>query len=127
MSDAPEPTSVRLDSETRFHVAIDLGAGSGRAFLGAIAPSPGDASDSAPSFMLEEVHRFHYAPRHADGRLRWDIARLFEGITTGIAHAQTRADALRAGTQAPATGRPPPPSASIRGPSITDCSTPAIG
>jgi rhamnulokinase len=87
----PAPTSVRLDPDARFHVAIDLGAGSGRAFLGAISRDQGGASSGEPTLMLEEVHRFHYAPRHADGRLRWDIARLFEGITTGLAHAHTRA------------------------------------
>jgi rhamnulokinase len=96
VSDTPAPTSVRLDPDARFHVAIDLGAGSGRAFLGAIGTGQRDASSGKPAFLLEEVHRFHYAPRHADGRLRWDIARLFEGITTGLAHAQTRADGLLA-------------------------------
>ena len=60
--------------------------------------------DGAKSFLLEEVHRFHYAPRHVDGRLRWDIARLFEGITTGLAQAQTRADALLANASAGAGG-----------------------
>lgn len=81
----------------RFHVAIDLGAGSGRALLGAIAADRGirgDTSDPHSPFLLEEVHRFHYAPRHVDGRLRWDITRLFEGITTGLAQARTRAHEL---------------------------------
>ena len=57
------------------HVAIDLGAGSGRALVG--GPCPG-------GFRLEEVHRFHYAPRHADGHLRWDAACLVEGIHDGL-------------------------------------------
>jgi rhamnulokinase len=97
VSDAPlsATTSDRLAPGSRFHVAIDLGAGSGRAFLGAISPGFDDA-DTAQAFMLEEVHRFHYAPRHMDGRLRWDITRLFEGITTGLAHARKRADELLA-------------------------------
>jgi rhamnulokinase len=104
VSDAPVPasTSVRLDPETRFHVAIDLGAGSGRAFLGAIPPDRSDRSDRTdrtPSFLLEEVHRFHYAPRHAAGHLRWDITRLFDGISTGLAHARRRADELLEGTR----------------------------
>lgn len=58
-----------------FHVAIDLGAGSGRALLG------GPAADG---FRCTEVHRFHYAPRHSDGHLRWDIGRLREGLRTGL-------------------------------------------
>ena len=80
---------------TRFHVAIDLGAGSGRAFLGAISPAHSSSGDHG-ALTLEEVHRFHYAPRHADGRLRWDITRLFDGMTTGLAHARKRAGELLA-------------------------------
>ena len=57
------------------HVAIDLGAGSGRALVG------GPAADG---FRCTEVHRFHYAPRHRDGHLRWDIGRLREGMRTGL-------------------------------------------
>ena len=45
------------------HVAIDLGAGSGRALVGGAGPG---------GLRLTEVHRFHYAPRPAGGRLRWD-------------------------------------------------------
>ena len=57
------------------HVAIDLGAGSGRALIGGPA---------AAGFHLAEVHRFHYAPRDAAGHLRWDTARLIEGIEAGL-------------------------------------------
>ena len=60
------------------HVAFDLGAGSGRALLG----GPG-----AAGFRLSEVHRFHYAPRHAGGHLRWDVARLIEGLHAGLRFA----------------------------------------
>jgi rhamnulokinase len=68
------------------HVAIDLGAGSGRALLGGI---------DAAGFSLSEVHRFHYAPRRVDGRLRWDVARLIDGIHAGLRLAW--AAAARAG------------------------------
>jgi rhamnulokinase len=57
------------------HVAIDLGAGSGRALVG----GPGEEG-----FGLAEVHRFRYAPRHADGYLRWDVASLTAGIREGL-------------------------------------------
>jgi rhamnulokinase len=57
------------------HVAIDLGAGSGRVLVG----GPG-----VDGFHLAEVHRFHYAPRQAQGHLRWDIARLVEGMHAGL-------------------------------------------
>jgi rhamnulokinase len=60
------------------HVAIDLGAGSGRALVGGPA---------AGGFRVEEVHRFHYAPRRAAGHLRWDAARLMDGIHNGLRHA----------------------------------------
>jgi rhamnulokinase len=70
------------------HVAIDLGAGSGRAFLGAIGP---EGSAPHASLVLDEVHRFHYAPRHQDGHLRWDAERLFEGLRTSLRRAHARA------------------------------------
>lgn len=65
------------------HVAIDLGAGSGRALVG--GPSSG-------GFHLAEVHRFHYAPRHADGHLRWDAAKLMAGIREGLRRAWAAAN-----------------------------------
>jgi rhamnulokinase len=60
------------------HAAVDLGAGSGRVFLGDVRPG---------AARLEEVHRFHYAPRLSDGHLRWDIAALFDGIRAGLRDA----------------------------------------
>jgi len=65
-------------------VAIDLGAGSGRAFVGALVDG---------ELRLQEVHRFHYAPRRTDARLRWDMARLFEGLRVGLAQAAELAGA----------------------------------
>lgn len=69
------------------HVAIDLGAGSGRALVGGAGAS---------SFRLHEAHRFHYAPRQAAGRLRWDTARLLDGIETGLRRARLAAASLGA-------------------------------
>ena len=68
------------------HVAIDLGAGSGRAMLGRV---DGDG------VVLEEIHRFHYAPVASAGRLRWPFERIVEGIKQGMQLAQ--AAAARAG------------------------------
>jgi rhamnulokinase len=66
------------------HVAIDLGAGSGRALLGRV----GDAGLS-----LQEVHRFTYGPRACAGHLRWDTAALHGGLREGLAAARTAAAA----------------------------------
>jgi rhamnulokinase len=60
------------------YVAIDLGAGSGRALVGAV---------SAERIDLREVHRFRYEPRHDAGHLRWDGAALFDGLTSGVRNA----------------------------------------
>lgn len=68
-------------------VAIDLGAGSGRAFVGALG---------AGELRLQEVHRFHYEPRRPDARLRWDMARLFEGVRVGLTKAAELAEARAA-------------------------------
>lgn len=57
------------------HLAIDLGAGSGRAIVGAVSPS---------RLRLDEVHRFHYPPREASGHLRWDFGSIVAGIRAGL-------------------------------------------
>jgi rhamnulokinase len=62
-------------SGAALHLAIDLGAGSGRAVLGGVAGS---------ELALRETHRFHYSPRRAAGHLRWDFGRLIEGVRDGI-------------------------------------------
>ena len=62
-----------------FHLAIDLGAGSGRAVLGRLGED---------GIELHEVHRFTYAPRQEAGHLRWHIGRLFEGIHTSLGLAR---------------------------------------
>ena len=58
-----------------WRVAIDLGAGSGRALVGSVG---------AAGVHFQEAHRFQYAARPSAGQLRWDAARLFEGITVGL-------------------------------------------
>jgi rhamnulokinase len=67
------------------HLAIDLGAGSGRAMVGGLG---------ADGLTLRETHRFHYGPRHAAGHLRWDIGALFAGIRDGLRAAPEVADEL---------------------------------
>jgi rhamnulokinase len=68
-----------------WHAAIDLGAGSGRALVARVGTN---------DLHVEEVHRFHYAPRPANRHLRWNIGRLFEGVRAGVlaAGARTAAD-----------------------------------
>jgi rhamnulokinase len=70
------------------HVAIDLGAGSGRALLGRV--------DEA-GLSLQELHRFTYGPRPGAGHLRWDMKALHGGLVAGLAAA---------GAAAAAAGRP---------------------
>jgi rhamnulokinase len=62
-------------SGAALHLAIDLGAGSGRAVLGGVG---------AAGLTLRETHRFHYTPRRREGHLRWDYGRLREGVRDGI-------------------------------------------
>src|SRR5262245_306393 len=57
------------------HLAVDLGAGSGRVIVGGIGSS---------GLRLREAHRFHYGPRPSVGRLRWDMKALFGGIADGL-------------------------------------------
>jgi rhamnulokinase len=64
------------------YLAIDLGAGSGRAMLGSVSDA---------GLELEEVHRFHYAPATSHGHLRWPFARILEGVEAGLVAARRAA------------------------------------
>jgi rhamnulokinase len=70
-----------MDSTVAF-AAVDLGASGGRVLLGRL---------SGAHLDLELVHRFTYAPRASDGRLRWDSAALFGGVRDGLRRAGARA------------------------------------
>ena len=67
------------------YIAVDLGAGSGRVFLGGVAPG---------ELFLEEVRRFTYPPAYRDGHLRWDFARIVGEVESGLRAAAERARAL---------------------------------
>jgi len=64
------------------HIAVDLGAGSGRVFI---------ARMSEAELFLEETHRFHYPPIYRDGHLRWDAMQIFAEIQTGLRESGERA------------------------------------
>src|SRR6185436_15886631 len=68
----------------QLRVAIDLGAGSGRALVGRMA---------GETVRLSEVHRFHYGPRRAHGHLRSEADRLFDGVRDGLRRAAQLAEA----------------------------------
>ena len=59
-----------------YHLAIDIGASSGRAILGWRAPDG--------RLELQEVHRFDNAQRRVDGHDCWDVDMLLEGILDGL-------------------------------------------
>ena len=63
---------------TSVHLAIDLGAESGRAVVGVLADG-----------VLEtaEVHRFAHGPLALASGLHWDLELLWREIRTGLAHA----------------------------------------
>lgn len=60
------------------HIAIDLGAESGRVILGTLQRG---------RLRMREVHRFPNGAVTADGTLRWDILRLFREVRIGLAKA----------------------------------------
>jgi len=68
------------------YLAVDLGAGSGRVFLGGMAPG---------ELLLEELRRFQYPPRRQLEHLRWDLAQIFAEIKTGLRAAGERARQLK--------------------------------
>src|SRR2546423_1273884 len=67
------------------HIAVDLGAGSGRVFLVGLAPG---------EVRLEEARRCHFPPRHSAGHLRWDIHKIFGEIKAGLRRAAEMAGEL---------------------------------
>ena len=60
------------------YIAVDLGAGSGRVFLAGMSHS---------ELLLEEVHRFQYAPIDGNGHLRWNGTRIFTDVKAGLRKA----------------------------------------
>ena len=60
------------------YIAVDLGAGSGRIFISGL---------SQTELLLEEVHRFQYAPIDHNGHLRWNAERIFTDIKAGLRRA----------------------------------------
>jgi len=62
-------------------IAVDLGAGSGRVFLGGVTPG---------ELLLEEIRRFHYPPSHSDDHLRWNFAGILKEIKAGLLQAGER-------------------------------------
>ena len=69
---------------SQLRLAIDLGAGSGRAVVGGISDG---------RVRLREVHRFEYPARQRAGHLRWDAEALFGGLRWGLRAAGTMAAA----------------------------------
>jgi len=67
---------------TRRIIAIDLGASSGRAVLGALDET----------LTLKEAHRFPNGPVQDGARMRWDFERLWGGVKEGIARSAKIAD-----------------------------------
>lgn len=59
----------------KYYLAIDIGASSGRHILGSLENG---------KLVLEEVFRFKNGAINKDGKLIWDIDRLFSDILTGI-------------------------------------------
>ncbi|HLW77058.1 MAG TPA: rhamnulokinase family protein [Bryobacteraceae bacterium] len=57
------------------HLAIDLGAESGRVFLGRRAGGV---------MSIDEIHRFANRPLHAGDSLRWDVASLWSEVRTAL-------------------------------------------
>lgn len=65
------------------YVAVDLGASSGRVILGSL---------EGGRIFLEEIHRFENGPIKENSSLRWNFAKLFDDIKTGLGKAIRKAD-----------------------------------
>ena len=61
--------------ETKYYLAIDIGASSGRHILGSIENG---------KLVLEEVHRFKNGAQNVNGKLVWDDKSLFASLIEGL-------------------------------------------
>lgn len=66
---------------TCHHLAVDLGAESGRVMLGTLAGG---------KLLLEEIHRFPNLPVRVGDSLRWDILGMFREMKAGLATVARR-------------------------------------
>ncbi len=82
--DSIQSTDHRPPTTDHCFIAIDLGAGSGRVFIGSFEDH----------FFLEECHRFTYPPNVENGHLRWDFELILTEITNGLRNAVKRANEL---------------------------------
>lgn len=62
-----------------YHIAVDIGASSGRLVLGTIVDG---------SLTLEEIHRFSNGFTERDDSCFWDVDYLLEQILTGLQKAK---------------------------------------
>lgn len=63
----------------QYHLAVDIGASSGRLILGGLEDG---------KIVLEEVYRFENNVVRRDGHLCWDYDRLFTQIVNGLRHCK---------------------------------------
>lgn len=70
---------------SELYIAVDLGAGSGRVFLGGVEPN---------DLLLEEISRFQYPPLVEENHLRWNLHQIFAAIKEGLKRAGERAKQL---------------------------------
>ena len=59
----------------KYYLAVDIGASSGRHILGRLENG---------KIELEEIYRFENGMDHKDGKLLWDVNRLFGEIVAGM-------------------------------------------
>jgi rhamnulokinase len=78
-------------TEKQVHLAIDLGASSGRVIAGVVSDqSIGGHSAGGPRLTLETVHRFENEAVRIQDSLQWDVVGLWREILTGLRMAHDR-------------------------------------
>lgn len=72
-------------SQTSAHIAVDMGAESGRVVLGVVRDG---------RIEMQLCHRFGHAPLETDEGLCWDLDGIWREVRSGLALAAVRAEAL---------------------------------
>ncbi len=74
-----------MDSETPVHLAVDLGASSGRVIAGVVKEG---------RLVLEPIHRFENEVVRVQQSLQWDLLGLWREIQNGLREASARYDRI---------------------------------
>ncbi|TWU67537.1 rhamnulokinase [Crateriforma conspicua] len=83
--------TAELDPQSPVHLAVDLGASSGRVIAGGMADGP----SGGQQLVIREMHRFANHPVRVHDSLYWNVLSLWQNIQDGLTGAANEFDQVR--------------------------------